>query len=320
MNISVIGRWLLGVMVIILMSGCNRSNHQRIQGYAEGEYVYIASPSASSLEKLDVARGDRVEAGVPLFALDSRPQKAARDEATHKLAQARALWDDLQKGRRPTEIESLEAQLKAANAALVLSEAEFVRQEELMKTRAGTAEDFDRARSVRNQDRHRVAQLEADLKTARLGSRDDQIAAAAADVQAKEAALAKAEWDLSQTKQSAPQAGLVFDTLFREGEWVPAGRPVVAMLPPSNMKVRAFVPETRIGSVQLGDKVNVLIDGTAPVVGKVSFISPQTEYTPPVIFSQESRDKLVFMIELRFEPDVAAKLHPGQPVDVELAR
>src|SRR5262245_4649933 len=295
MSGAAIGRLLLGVSVIVLASGCNRTNGQRIQGYVEGEFVYIASPSASSLEKLNVARGEWVKAGVPLYALDSRPQKAARDEAAHRLAQARSNWEDVRKGRRPTEIDSLESQLKAASAALVLSEAEYGRQEQLIKTGAGTAEDFDRARALRNQDRHRVAQLEADLKTARLGSRDDQIAAAAADVQAKEAALAKAEWDLSQTNQSAPQAGLIFDPLFREGEWVPAGRPVVALLPPSNMKVRAFVPESRIGSVQLGDKVNILIDGTAPVVGKVSFISPQAEYTPPVIFSQESRDKLVFM-------------------------
>jgi HlyD family secretion protein len=81
---------------------------------------------------------------------------------------------------------------------------------------------------------------------------------------------------------------LVFDTLFRQGEWVPAGT-VVALLPPSNIKVRAFVPETRIGGVQPGDAVSVTVDGVPePFAGHVSFISPRAEYTPPVIYSREA--------------------------------
>ena len=137
-------------------------------------------------------------------------------------------------------------------------------------------------------------------------------------VRALEAALAKADWDLAQKRQSAMQPGLVFDTLYRTGEWVAAGRPVVALLPPENIKVRAFVPETRVGSIHPGDRVRVLVDGVSePFVGKVSFISPQAEYTPPVIYSQESRGKLVFMIELRFDAATSARLHPGQPVDVQ---
>jgi HlyD family secretion protein len=161
-------------------------------------------------------------------------------------------------------------------------------------------------------------QLEADLKTAHLGSRSDQIAAVEAGVRAQEAALAKAEWDLSQKRQTASQAGLVFDTLYREGEWVAAGRPVVALLPPQNIKVRAFVPETHIGKIHPGDSVQAFVDGVRePFTGKVSFISPKAEYTPPVIFSRESRSKLVFMVEIVFDPKTAANLHPGQPVDIQ---
>jgi HlyD family secretion protein len=156
------------------------------------------------------------------------------------------------------------------------------------------------------------------LETAQLGSRSDQIAAAEANVRALEAALAKAEWDLSQKRQDAPQSGLIFDTLYRTGEWVAAGKPVVVLLPPANIKVRAFVPEARVGTIHVGDSVRVVVDGVSePFSGKVSFISPQAEYTPPVIYSQESRSKLVFMIEAVFDPATAARLHPGQPVDVQ---
>src|SRR5581483_3423116 len=185
-------------------------------------------------------------------------------------------------------------------------------------TSATAQGDFDKALSTRDQARQRVIQLDADLQTARLGLRSDQIAAAAADVRAREAALAKAEWDLAQKRQNAPQGGLVFDTLFREGEWVGAGRPVVALLPPHNIKVRAFVPQSELGQLSEGQQARVFVDGVAePFCGKISFISPRAEFTPPVIYSQESRAKLVFMVEITFEPESAARLHPGQPVDVQ---
>jgi HlyD family secretion protein len=176
----------------------------------------------------------------------------------------------------------------------------------------------DRARSTRDQDRERVAQLEADLQTGRLGARTDQIAAAEANVRALEAALARAEWELAQKRQNAPQTGLVFDTLYRPGEWVAAGRPVVALLPSQNIKVRAFVPQTQLGAVKVGQRVRVFVDGVlGPFPGKVSYLSTRAEYTPPVIYSRESRARLVFMIEAVCDPQVAANLHPGQPVDVE---
>ena len=190
-----------------------------------------------------------------------------------------------------------------------------------MRTPGATAElEFVRARAVRDQNRQRLAQIEAELRTARLGSRTDQIVAAESNVRALEAALARAEWDLSQKRQTAPQDSLVFDTLYREGEWVPAGRPVVVLLPPDNVKVRAFVPETRIGAVQPGGTVRVSVDGREPVIGTVSFISPRAEYTPPVIYSQETRSKLVFMIEAVFDRDTSMTLNPGQPVDVYMGR
>lgn len=306
------------IAALCIFAGCSRPAPDRVQGYVEGEFVYVASPLAGALEALHVQRGAQVKAGAPLFELESAPEKAARDEAERRLSQARANLQDAKKGKRPSEIESVEARLREARAALALSEKELARQERLFRSEATSAQSVDRARSTNDQNRQRVAQLEADMKTAQLGSRTDQIAAAAANALALEAALARAEWNLSQKRQTAPQAGLVFDTLYREGEWVAAGRPVVALLPPRNIIVRAFVPETRIGAIHPGDDVRVTVDGVpGPLIGKVSFISPRAEYTPPVIYSRESRGKLVFMIEVVFDPKTAANLHPGQPVDLQ---
>ena len=237
------------------------------------------------------------------------------------MSQARASLEDAKKGRRPSEIDSVKAQLNEALAALALARQDFDRQEKLSAMPGGTAQqDLDRARSIRDQDVQRTAQLESDLRTAKLGSREDQIAAAEAGVRSLQAALAKADWDLAQKSRTAPQDGLVFDTLYRPGEWVAAGRPVVSLLPPEDVKVRAFVSEARVGAIHPGETVRVTVDGLpAPLTGKVSFISPQAEYTPPVIYSQESRGKLVFMVEAVFDRDTAIRLHPGQPVDLEFA-
>lgn len=303
----------------VVLMACQRPPSDRVQGYVEGEFVYVASPFAGALEALAVRRGQQVHEGEALFALERGSEKAARDEAERRLSQALANLEDARKGKRPTEIESLKAQLKQAQAALRLSRREVVRQEGLTTVPGAAVElEVDRARAARDQDRQRVAQLQADLDTALLGSRTDQVIAAEAEVRAREAALARAEWEFGQKRQQAPKSGLVFDTLYREGEWVPAGRPVVVLLPPENIKVRAFVPEKRLGTIHPGDDVQVAVDGVPKAFpGTVSYISPRAEYTPPVIYSQESRDKLVFMVEIVFDPQSVTDLNPGQPVDVQ---
>ena len=309
----------LGAMALFAaLAGCHRQAPDRVQGYVEGEYVYVASPFGGQVETLSVKRGEWVKPGDPLFALECGLETAAREEADRKLVQGRANLEDAKKGKRPPELDSAEAQLQMARAAMVLSAKEYQRQEDLFHRGVSSSEDFDRARSTRDQDDHRVAQMTADLQTAHLGSRDDQVAAAEANVRALEAALAQADWNLSQKRQSSPSTGLVYDLLYQQGEWVAAGKPIVALLPPENVKVRAFVPEEKVGAIQPGGRVSVFVDGIGePYVGKVTYISPQAEYTPPVIYSQESRKKLVFMVEARFDAASAAKLHPGQPVDVE---
>ncbi|MEZ5387199.1 MAG: HlyD family efflux transporter periplasmic adaptor subunit, partial [Prosthecobacter sp.] len=284
------------------------------------EFVYVAAPSAGRLQKLNVRRGMDVKAGEALFSLEAVAEKAVRDEAMHRLEQAKANLEDAQKGRRPSEIAALKAGVMLAEDALALTQMEFARQETLRKTGAVSIDSIDRARSAYAQDQHRLEQLEAELKTAQMGARPDQISALEFEVKARTEALAKSEWDLSQKQQKAPQAGAVYDTLYREGEFVVVGRPVVSLLPPANMKVRAFVSETKLANLHPGDAAKVHVDGLAEAItGKVSFISPHAEYTPPVIYSQENRSKLVFMIELRFEDADAVKLHPGQPVDVEFS-
>lgn len=312
---------LPGVAVVLLcvIGGCSLAPSEpgMVQGYVEGEFVYISAPLAGKLDTLFVQRGTQVKSGDPLFELENVSEKAARDETKQRLIQIRAQVADAKKGKRPTEIESTTAQLNLARAALQFSEKELTRLERLLAASVVPVQEVDRQRSLRDQDRQRVTQLAAELGTARLGLRSDQIAATEASAQSLEAVLTRNEWDLAQKRQSAPVAGLVFDTLYRKGEWVAAGRPAVVLLPPQNIKVRTFVPQRLISAIHQGDKVLVTVDGArAQVTGTVNFVSPQAEFTPPVIYSRESRQKLVYMVELGFDPATAAQLHPGQPVDV----
>ena len=165
----------------------------------------------------------------------------------------------------------------------------------------------------------RVAELTAQLEVAQMTARQDEIRAAEFEAAAARAALAQAAWRLGQKSVAAPMDALVHDTLYVRGEWIPAGSPVVSLLPPQNIKVRFFVPESDFGRLRTGDLISVSCDGCGePITAPVTYISPQAEYTPPVIYSRDTRTKLVFLIEARPAPADAARLHPGQPVDVRL--
>jgi HlyD family secretion protein len=290
-----------------------------LQGYAEGEYVRVATPFAGQLQRLAVKRGDQVKSGDPLFALEQANEAAARREAADRLARAQAQLENLRKAKRPTEIDAVRAELDQVEAALRLADANLKRQEELFREKFISRERLDDARTAVARDRARVAEMRAQLATANLPARADEIRAAEAEVAAARAALDQADWRLGQKAQRAPQDALVQDTLFVLGEWVPAGAPVVSLLPPGNIKVRFFVPEKQLGAVRIGQPVQMTCDGCgAPIPGAVTYVAPQAEFTPPVIYSRERREKLVFLAEARPPAADATRLHPGQPVEVTL--
>ena len=312
-------RAVLFLLVAILGASCEKSDPSLVQGYIEGEFVHVASPFGGRMENLAVERGQEIEKGALLFELEETSERAARDEALRRVDQARAELQDAKAGQRPSEIQTLEAQLGEMRAALVLADIELERQQKLLATNVASKRDLDIARAQRDETNQRVAQLEATLVTAKLGSREDQIRAAEQNLLAQQAALQAAEWNLSQKKQFAQQAALVSDTLYRPGDWVEAAKPVVVLLPPGNVKVRVFVSQELVGRVQIGSAAEVLVDGVEkPFAAKVTYISPRAEFTPPVIFSQSMREKFAFLVELSVDPETARKLHPGQPVDVRL--
>ncbi|CAG9275121.1 Predicted membrane fusion protein (MFP) component of efflux pump, membrane anchor protein YbhG [Paraburkholderia unamae] len=302
-----------------VLTACSRNENARWQGYAEGEYVYLASSQSGTLTDLAVKRGQTVAANVPVFALEAVEETAARDEAQHRVTAAQQQLADLKTGKRPPEVRVTEAQLAQAEANARKASLQLTRDEAQLRAGGIAQAQLDDSRAQAASTAAQVRELQNQVRVANLPGRTAQIAAQAAEAEAARASLAQAQWRLDQKRVSAPSGGLVYDTLFRVGEWVQAGSPVVQMLPPQNVKVRFFVPETIVGSLAPGRKVNVRCDGcAADVPATITWISNAAEYTPPVIYSNENRAKLIFMIEARPSEQDAVKLHPGQPVEVTL--
>ena len=309
-------RLALIAVAALALAACKKHEEGVWQGYIEGEYVLLASPYAGQLQKLYVRRGDQVEAGKPVFALEQENERAARTESEERVKNAQARLQNLQAPRRPTEIAAAREQVNQAKAALEFSRTQLTREEDLMKKGYTTRPRLDEARSGYRRDTARVKEAEAQLKNAlEPMGRDAEREGATAELDAAKAAATQAAWKLDQKSVAAPVTGLVQDTFFVIGEWVPAGRPVASLLPPGNVKARFYVPEPLLSSVKTGSALEIRCDGCQPLEARVSYVSSQAEYTPPVLYSKESRSKLLFLVEARL-PN--AQLRPGQPVDVRL--
>jgi len=300
------------------LAACSGDKPSTYQGYVEGEYVHVASPVGGRLERLLVQRGQSIEAKAPLFQLEDDQETAAREQASEQLRAAQAQLADLKVGKRNPELDVAEAQLAQARAAENQASQQLKRDEAQFEVGGIPRAQLEDSRANHAIKAARVRELAGQLEVSRLPARQDQIRAQNAQVAAARAASEQSTWKLDQKHVAATQGGLVVDTLYREGEWVPAGSPVVRMLPPENVKVRFFVPESVVGALTAGRAVHIHCDGCgADVRATLSFVSDQAEYTPPVIYSNETRAKLVFMIEARPTAD-PARLHPGQPVTVTL--
>ena len=321
--LAVVGLVILVSASVLIWRGWSGSDERAasrvFSGYVEADYVFLTSAVGGVLTELNVARGDHVPSGARLFLLDEEAERGARDQAAGQLRQAEAQAADLLTGRRPAELDAIRAQQAEAQAALKFSEAAFQRQVNLNKSGVSTKQLLDNARSQRDRDQARVRELAAQLRVARLPGRDEAIRAADAGVLAARGALQQAEYRLSQKTGIAPAAGTVVDTLYRPGELVQAGLPVVQLLPPENIKIRFFVPERIVSRVSSGQSVQIECDGCgAPIDAIVRYISPRAEFTPPVIYSREQRSRLVFMVEAR-PTEHLERLRVGQPVDVTMA-
>ncbi len=243
--------WTLAAFAVLMLAGCGNPNGEELQGWVEGEMIFVSPDEQGRVEMLNVREGDRVQKGKLLFTLD----------------------DDLQ-----------QADVAVRKAALINAQQAYDRAEELLKSASGTRKALDDADAA-------LRQAKANLEAAQTR--------------------------LTRRRVLSPVGGSVQKVYFRPGETVLPARPVIALLPPPNLKIRFFVPETRLATIKIGETVEVSCDACAKgLTAKVSFIAQNAEYTPPVIYSREERAKLVYLIEAR--PADPSQFRVGQPVTVTL--
>lgn len=287
-----------------------------LSGYVEGEALYLSSSTSGTVSRVSVVRGQRVAAGAPLFALDAAPLVAQRDRAAAALAEAQARLADAGKGQRPQELAVYDAQRAAAEASMGQARAELERIRPLVAQGIYAPARLDAARAAFDAAAANVRAVERQRQAGTLGGRPDALVAARAQVEQARQALAEAESLLARTGPVAPVSARVEQVYYQSGEWAAANQPVVSLVPDDRVRVRFFVPEQAVSRYQPGKRVAFRCDGCAPGLSAViDYVSPRPEFTPPVIYSRESRDRMVFLVEAR--PSTPRALNPGQPVDVE---
>lgn len=264
------------LLLCIFLTACGEKKSDAWLGYGEGDNAFISAPQPGWVTAMKVERGQMVHRGDLLFVLDDVREQAGRDQAAAALAQAKA-------------------SLAQEQSNLAYAQTALNRQNGLARDNAGTPAERDLAFNNYRQASARIAQLKAQIAQ-------------------MDASLNNAAYGLSQRRVVAQTDGPVQDIYFREGEYVPASTPVLSILPPANIFVRFFVPESQLSQVHLGQSVTIRCDGCKPLKAQISFIAQREEFTPPVIFSVENREKLVFKLEARAPGGLS--LNPGQPVEV----
>jgi HlyD family secretion protein len=311
-------RPLLAGCLALSLAGCNSTPHG-FQGWIEADTIFMGPDDTGRLVDLAVSEGQDVKAGDFLFAIDSQVQAADVEAAQASLDQARARLARLEAAQqRPEEVAVLEASRNQARAALDFSTSELARVRALIDKAISTRQQLDQAQANYDRDRAALENVTRQIEVARMSGRSEDIDAARFAVQQAKAQLDNSLARKARTRVSASATGRITEVYYRTGEIVPPGKAVVSLLPPGNLKVRFFVPQSVLPTLKIGSAIAVSCDGcTKNLMARITFISQTAEFTPPVIYSLEERQKLVFKIEaVPEQPDL---YRVGQPISVDIA-
>ncbi len=307
------------LFLLAALGACQPDAATTWQGWIEADMVFVGPDDSGRVVELAISEGQKVNQGDFLFSIDSALQSADVEAAKAALVQSQArLARVTNPAQRPEEVAIIEAAQRQARAALDFSTAELERTKALTSRGNATRQQLDQAQSNYDRDRAAVENSARQIDVAHMGGRVEDIDVSRAAIQQAQAQLTNAQARLARTKVNAPATGSIEEVYFRQGEIVPAGRPVASLLPPGNLKVRFFIPEASLSGMKINEPVVISCDGCASgLTARVSFISHQSEFTPPVIYSLDERRKLVFKIEARLDKPELFRV--GQPVTVRPA-
>jgi HlyD family secretion protein len=305
----------------------------RASGYVEATEVRVAPQVGGRVLRVDVAEGDRIQAGAAIAQLDTadleialRGAAAHRDQAVAqlRLLQAGSRAEDVRHAR--AQAESAQAEVGAAETELASASADLERFEALLASRAGSRKQRDDAATRRDMGQARVTAARQRARAAseglarvRAGARPEEIAAARARVAAADAQVAALEKNRADATLTSPVAGVVTAKLVDAGETIAVGTPIVVVTNLDNAWANVFVDEPMVPTLKLGQKVPLVTDAGQRIEGTITFISPRAEFTPRNVQTAEERTKLVYRIKVSAD-NREGVLKPGMPVEAEIAR
>jgi len=303
---------------LLALTACQKEPVEpSITGYIEAEMRLIASPQSGWIRNHTIEAGDLITKGQLLFQLDTETQLAQLEEAEQNMMAAEAQLQDLQKGARPAELNSIKSQLQEAQAKLNLANKELQRIQSLLDKGLSTAEQLDQAQAQRKISQAQVNTLKSNIEVAGLGGRIDAMIKAEAQIRAAHAQFTARQYVLQQRSVNAEFDGEVKQVMYHQGEYINVGAAVLSVRMLGQDKVRFHLPQDKLMTVKLGQTIQVIADGMEQSMpAKISYIASTAEFTPPVIYSKDSREKLVFLIEARLNQNHS--MHPGLPVDILL--
>lgn len=300
-------------LLCFAISGCHFHPKHRYQGYVEGQNIYLASPFAGVVDKMYVDRGTMVKKGDLLFQLDENPQRLELQETEALLARTTFLLTDIKKPKRKAEQDIILSEIRQVEAKIHLTQLRLDRSMTLLQKKVLDRDTVDTAKDNYVQAKEALEQALSKLELARKGGRSDQVKAQKAYVDAYSAKVALAKWKIAQKKIYAPANGIIYDTYYSEGEYVAAQKPIGSLLPLNDISIAFYVPAEALARIQLQQEITFECEGCKALgEAKISYISQEVEYAPPVVYSRDNADKLVFYVRAKVKNPTQYK--PGQPI------
>lgn len=291
-----------------------------LYGNVEIRQVNLAFESQGRIQNIHVTEGDRVTAGQLLAEIDARRYRARVDKAAAEVAAQQKVVARLVSGSRPEEIAAARARVKAAEAVLQDARETYRRSRQLAKTQYVSQQQLDNHQAALSSARAGLDAEQQMLQLAVKGPREEDIAVARATLDARQAALALARDELTDTRLNAPSDGVIRDRILEPGDMASPSKPILTLALTSPLWVRAYISEPDLGKIAPGMSADIRSDSfpekTYP--GWVGHVSPTAEFTPKQVQTTELRSKLVYQVRV-FVCDPQNELRLGMPATVTIA-
>ena len=302
----------------LVLTACEPKEADTLHGYAEGDFIALAPDTAGRIQETRATEGAAVTEGALLFRLDDRQEAAALQAARARLDAATARFDDAAAGARAPEIGAARDQLTQAQAAARDAAEVLERTQDLFTQGHVSQARLDQAETADQAARARVAEMRQRLSLVQLPARENALLALQADIRAAQAELDRLADLQARRSVQAPTDGRIHRQIRFAGEMAGPALPVYDFLPDGAVHALLFIPETELARLPVGTSLSVSCDGCpAGLTARISTIAEDAEFTPPVIYSDNERNRLVWRAEALFDGNPPP---PGTPLRFEPQR